>query len=422
MPTKLLHFLPSLDPKYGGPIRAVLDLSMAFVRRGKHVTLATTELPNAAELRAQYPGVVFEVLQPALVRGHMLRRPALAQAELLLQKADMLHVHGTWDYSNVQMSRIARRLGKPYYVSVRGMLDDWCMEQKALKKRLFLFAMGKAHLESARAVHLTADEEFEQSRKWFPRGSGWVIPNLLDLQPFRTLPGPQLAVQAFKGLQTNEPVVLFLSRMHIKKGAEVLLQAASILQAKGDFAQFVFAGGGDEGYVARLKQQARQLGIENRVHFVGHVEGELKISLYQAAHCLALPTHQENFGFVFPEAMATGTPVITTKGVDIWPQLERGGAVIVDRTPQAFADALHTLLHSPEQRAALASKAREFVFEEYDEIKIVKQFEAMYRLNRGDGEARDKSRSSVANTIINSLTLSAMAFPTLPTAPPAFIR
>lgn len=379
MPLSVLHYLPSLDPTRGGPIRAVLDLSMAFVKKGHRVTVATSELPDAAKLRAQHPGVGFELLHPPLVRGQKLQVEALAQAKKLLQPADLLHVHGTWDYSNVQLGWLARSLGKPHFVSVRGMLDDWCMAQKSLKKRLFLFAVGKRHLERAKAVHLTADAEFDQARKWFPKGKGIVIPNLLDLAPYRTLPGVAQAQAKFEAFQTGEPVVLFLSRVHVKKGAEVLLEAASLLHKQGVHAQFVFAGAGHTAYLEQLRTQARTLNITSRMHFVGHVGGDLKISLYQASLCLALPTYQENFGFVFPEAMAAGTPVITTKGVDIWPQLLRGGALIVPREAQAFADAIASLIADRAKRDAMGSQARSFVFEEYDEARIIAQFEAMYQ-------------------------------------------
>jgi glycosyltransferase involved in cell wall biosynthesis len=378
MTISILHYLPSLDPTRGGPIRAVLDLSVAFAKRGHKVCICSPEIPEISKLAQQHAGVQFERLTPGLVRGQKLQPGAIAQVDALLAHADLLHVHGTWDYSNVQLGKLARQRSKPHFVSVRGMLDDWCMEQRALKKRLFLLAFGRAHLERAKAVHLTADAEFEQARKWFPRGNGIVIPNLLDLAPFRTLPGVELAQSKFDACKKNEPVVLFLSRVHIKKGAEVLLQAAAQLFKQGKRAQFVFAGAGEESYVKQLKQQAEQLGIADRVSFVGHVGGDLKVSLYQASLCLALPTFQENFGFVFPEAMAAGTPVITTKGVDIWPQLARGGALIVDRTAEAFAASIASLIDAPGQRTQLSSQARAFVFEEYDEDRIVAQFERMY--------------------------------------------
>lgn len=350
-------------------------------RRGHTVTIATAHTPAEgppAELTGDVnPRVV--VLKPGLVKGHWLPAPARATLRELMTNHQLAHVHGVWDISNVQVGRIARSMGKPYFVSVRGMLDDWCMEQKRAKKLLFHTLTGRSHLNGAAEIHLTADAELDQARKWFNPAKGTVISNLLNLDPYRKAPGPGLAREKFACLREPHPVVLFLSRIHYKKGAEVLIDAAHAMAKAGVHATFVLAGPCDEDYRAALQAHIQRCGLTERVHFVGHVGGDLKVSLYQAATVMALPTSQENFGFVFPESLAAGTPVITTKGVDIWPSLERGGgSLIVDRTPQAFAEAMTRLLHDTSLRERMSEQARRYVFAEYDESRIAAQFEAMY--------------------------------------------
>jgi glycosyltransferase involved in cell wall biosynthesis len=363
----------------------VTDLSAAFAQRGHTIAIATTQLPDdlASQHQAGEPltsgGASIIALAGPLAGSRPLSRKAHAQLTDLVSQYDLVHVHGVWNFSNVQAGWIARRLGKPHVVSVRGMLDDWAMQQSSFIKAVFLATIGRTHLRRAGAVHLTAEAEKDQATKRFTNPRSIVIPNLLDLAPFRAAPGPELAMKKFAAFKASEPVVLFLSRIHEKKGAEVLLQAASLLHGRGTRLQYIFAGAGNDNYVADLRAQAQKLGIGPRVHFVGHVKGEMKVSLYQASLCLALPTFQENFGFVFPEAMAASTPVITTKGVDIWPTLERGGSLIVDRTPDAFADAIASLASDTPARDALGARGREFVLSEYAEEKIVTQFEAMYR-------------------------------------------
>ncbi|HYF15604.1 MAG TPA: glycosyltransferase [Phycisphaerales bacterium] len=384
-PLRILHYLPSLDPRHGGPIRAVQDLSSALSRRGHAVTISTSELPpkglekaNAAPGPA--PALTIEFLGEALVKGAWMRAASRDRVRMLLRDHDLLHVHGTWDVSNAQLGRLARSMKKPYFVSVRGMLDDWCMAQKAAKKRVFLALAGRRHLERAASVHLTADFEFDQARKWFPNGRGVVIPNLLELAPFRALPGPGAARAQWPALAEGEPVILFLSRVHIKKGVDVLLLAFSLLRKRGVRAKLVIAGSGEPAYEQEMKELAASLGVGDAATFTGHVGGPLKLSLYEAAAVMAMPTSQENFGFVFPESLACGTPVVTTKGVDIWPQLERSGAaLIVERTPEAFADAIEKLLADPARLAAMREKARPFVFSEYDEERLLDAYEKMYR-------------------------------------------
>ena len=142
---------------------------------------------------------------------------------------------------------------------------------------------------------------------------------------------------------------------------------------------FILAGTGEADYTAKVKQLVEARGLSDQCTFVGHVSGALKVSLYQACDLFALPTSQENFGFVFPEALASGTPVITTKGVDIWGELlAGGGSSIVDRTPEAFATEIKAILADPTRLAAMRAAAKPFVFSEYDENRLMDRFIGLY--------------------------------------------
>jgi glycosyltransferase involved in cell wall biosynthesis len=378
----ILHYLPSFRLTRGGPVRAVLDLASGFVQRGHKVTLLTCEQGDAP---ASWNGS-----DPALPRVVLINQPDIhnepikgEHLPLMKQEVaacDILHVHGVWNYSNVQMARLATKAGKPYVLSLRGMLDDWSMEQKALKKRVFHFLIYKKILEKAAAVHCTAQAELDQSKKWFPRGNGVVIANMLDLNPFRTPPGPGLAREKFEPLRNGRPNVLFLSRLHYKKGVEILVQAAARLRDEKFDCNVLLAGTGDPDYTSKMQELVGELNLEDRVFFTGHVGGPLKVSLYEACDLFALPTSQENFGFVFPEALASGTPVITTKGVDIWGELLGGGASsIIDRTPEAFAAEIKAILTDKARFEKMKAAAKPFVFAEYDEKRLMDQFEGLYR-------------------------------------------
>lgn len=362
-------------------MRAVLDLADALTRRGHVVTIATPQDTEATRAMSQTRRLV--IVRPPLVQGRWLTSDARDEMRRLVRQHQIVHVHGVWDISNVQVARLARRANRPYFVSVRGMLDDWSIQQKRGKKVLYHTLVGRRHLDGAIDLHLTAEGELEQARKWFGPGKGTVIPNLLNLDPFRHPPGPGLAREKFECLRSSRPIVLMLSRIHYKKGPEILIEAAALLKARGLDASFVFAGACDAAYRAQLDALAARLGVSDRVHFIGHVDDALKISVYQTARVMALPTSQENFGFVFPESLAAGAPVITTKGVDIWPTLERGGgSLIVDRTPQAFADAIAKVLSDDDLRAKMSRDGRNFALREFDEQQIVNSYEEMYRLAR----------------------------------------
>ena len=152
-----------------------------------------------------------------------------------------------------------------------------------------------------------------------------------------------------------------------------------ILRQTGFECTLLIAGEGERAYTAELKKLVADLELHDRVHFLGHVSGELKLSLYQAADIFALPTSQENFGFVFPEALASGTPIITTKGVDIWAELKAGGACsIVDRTPDAFAAEIHAILSDRDRFEQMQAAAKPFAFTAYDEDRLLAAFESLY--------------------------------------------
>jgi glycosyltransferase involved in cell wall biosynthesis len=108
------------------------------------------------------------------------------------------------------------------------------------------------------------------------------------------------------------------------------------------------------------------------------VVGDLKLSLYSMADIFALPTQQENFGLVYPEAMLCDTPVITTRGTDIWRELQNGGATIVDRTPEAFADGIGTLLSDPKKLMEIGRRGREHILQWLDTDTIAAQYEQLY--------------------------------------------
>jgi glycosyltransferase involved in cell wall biosynthesis len=375
---RILHFIPSLDPARGGPIRAVSDLAQALRTRGHAVTLLTTELPPPDRAKDIDPSAV--ALPGPLRISLPFSRAQLRKARDILAHHDALHTHGAWHWCNAQLGTAARAMGKPYVVSPRGMLDDWCMQQLAFKKRLYWNLLGRTHFERAAAVHCTAQGELSQSKKWFPRGTGVVISNFLDLAPYRNLPGPDQARAAFPALKTPAHKVLFLSRIDPKKGLDVFLRAAAILKQHGTPALYVIAGKREGAYGVAMENLATSLGLGDAVLWTGHVGGSMKLSLYQACNLMAIPTSQENFGFIFPECLGCGTPVITTKGVDIWPELLQSGSVeIVDRTPQAFADAIARLLQDPARREWMAKRAGPFVLSHFDDTRILREFEELYQ-------------------------------------------
>jgi glycosyltransferase involved in cell wall biosynthesis len=301
----------------------------------------------------------------------------LSAARTLIGQADVLHLHGPWTTSNLQLASIARDVKTPYVVSAHGMLDDWCMAQGAMKKRLHLALASGRMLNRAKAVHCAAEEEARQvaQRTTAPMR---VVALPMDLAPFSAMPGPAMAREKL-GLRHETPTLLFLSRLHPKKGAEHAIDALHHLRSQGVDADLILAGPPqDEAYAASLRERVARHQLDGHARFVGMVDGALKISLYQAATALVLPTSQENFGFVLLEALLAGTPVVTTRGVDLWRELETsGGAIVAEPVGSAIAQAVRGVL-DPTTRQTMGSRGRLWALSTLQPDVLVAGYDQMY--------------------------------------------
>jgi len=404
---RIVHFIKWLRLRDGGTVRAVLDMCAGLASRGHEVTALSADdsgvpeswkagaalmLPRNLCLRLADP--LFERRGRTMDQAtrdtltQYLPKDSMRLARQLLKKTDVLHVHGAWANVNHQLISAARSLGVPYVISPHGMLDDWSMAQGALKKRLHLALVSGRNLNRARAIHCTAQAERDQALKWLSparESKGAVtVPLLFDTAPMLALPGDALAKAAFAAARSEHPKLLFLSRLNVKKGVEPLLHVAARLNQRSPV-EILLAGPADPPeYLAHLQQVAQSLGISHRVHFLGMVTGDLKWSLYQASDLFVLPTSQENFGYVLLEALACSTPILTTTGVDIWPELEAsGGATIIRGTGESFipqlAESLQGLLGDAARLEQMGRTGREWALRFLDRETILDAMEAMYR-------------------------------------------
>lgn len=377
---KICHAFTHIREEDGGLVRSVFTLVNGLVDAGHEVTLATSsnsEFPGLWEAGDRHRMTVVPV-EPPTARPHRFARAGIRRIEEVFRGADVVHLHGMWRLAAHQMARAARRVGKPYVISVHGRLDDWSMRHRGFRKRLFFYLLERANLAAAAQVHVTASVEGEQVRRWVPSGSMSIIPYLLDPDFFEEPPDPGDYGRRHPPYADGRPTVLFLSRLHPKKGAEVVIDAADHLRRRGVACRVLLAGPGDPEYVARLRARAAERAPD--AAFVGMVTGAEKRALFSFADVFVLPTAQENFGLVLAESLASRTPVITTRGTDIWPELEKGGgAVLVEPTAEAFADAIEEGLRDRDRLDAMGRAGREWVTGWLDSDALIVRYEQMYR-------------------------------------------
>ena len=375
---KVLHYFPTTRLTEGGTVRVAIDLCAVLARRGHDVIWLTCDDTDAPESwkKGEPNTPTVTCLGPFQKKGKRLTDKQIEQAADVIKDVEITHIHAMWDPSNPQIAKASDSVQTPWVLSVHGMLDDWSMAQRGLKKQIYLATMGRRMVRTAAAFHTTAIEERRQASRWLKHENVAIIPCIVDLEAYQEVPGKQEALDKYGASDT--PTILFLSRVHEKKSIETLIDAAKILKEKGKPIRLLIAGTGEQSYIDELIAKAEAEGVSGNVSFLGMVVGDLKLSLYAMADIFALPTQQENFGLVYPEAMLCQTPVIGTKGTDIWRELEDGGAIIAERTPEAFADAIESLSSDRDRLNDLGLQGREHILRWLDTDSVAEQYEAMY--------------------------------------------
>jgi len=377
-----VHFVPELRLELGGVVQVVVDLCQAIAARGHQVTLVTCDASDAPahwrESSGDWPTVV--ELSSSRLTQKLISRRGLLQFREIARRVDIAHLHIPWRLTNLQLSNVLHSENVPYIVTIHGMLDDWSMAQRTLKKRTYLKFAAHRLFQNATAVHFTAKGERDQAQQWISIGDRAVIQCCaLDLTAYDHLPGIGPALKAFPQIQPEKKKILFLSRIHPKKGVELLLGTAAELRDQQLDFQLLIAGPGEDRYIAQLKQMASELRVSEVTNFLGMVKGTEKRSLYQVADVFVLPTHQENFGLVLAEAMVCATPVVTTKGTDIWQELQEAGARIADLAPHAIATAIADILAEEDCGVQRGIRGQKYVRQWLDRDHVLQGYEKIYR-------------------------------------------
>jgi glycosyltransferase involved in cell wall biosynthesis len=285
-----------------------------------------------------------------------------------VQEFDAVHIHAVFSFASLAAGRAASARGIPYIVRPLGVLNRWGMENrrrfvKALSFRFFDLPM----LKKAAAMHYTSRMELEEAARFHLPGIQRVIPIGIDTTPFDSLPHRSLFNAAFPETAGTRNL-LFLSRIDLKKGLDLLIAAFAQLLAQHPGTRLVICGGGDTALIDKLKTMARTAGetVSASITWTGAVSGDLRLAAFAAADIFILPSHSENFGIALLEAMAAGLPCLSTDQVALAVDAERQNAVrLTARDPQSIAGALHLLLNSESERQSLAQNASTLARSDY---------------------------------------------------------
>tara|TARA_B110000285_G_scaffold235566_1_gene318135 strand:- start:9354 stop:10505 length:1152 start_codon:yes stop_codon:yes gene_type:complete len=327
---KILHVITSIDPKTGGTAEAVIRSSQIIVELGHEVEVASIDSQQCEEHVEHFPWKT-HCLGPGGVGSFHYSRPFRQWLLNNVSRFDVVIIHGLWQHTGFAARQACRQTDVPYFVYTHGMLDPWFNKTYPLKKikKYLYWRWGEYRvLRDAQAVLFTCEEERNLARTSFSPykvheqvvGLGTSAPEFdLDqaLADSRAQPKPW----------AQRPYFLFMSRIQEKKGLDLLVAAYAKLRSNDPtIPELVIAGPiQQQEYADKIKTNYTQDGI----HWIGTLSGIEKWQALAAAEAMTLVSHQENFGIVIAEALAVGTPVLISNKINIWREIEQGGAGLV---------------------------------------------------------------------------------------------
>jgi len=364
---RLLHVIASIRAAGGGPIEVVRSLSAVHQRDGHSAEVVSLDDPADPEVRS-FPLPV-HALGPARNHYGYSRRcvPWLRQNR---NRYDAVLIHGLWQYHSFAAWRALRTSGTPYYVFPHGMLDPWFKRTyplKHAKKWLYWPWADYRVLRDARAVLFTCEQEKLLAPQSFALYRAHAVITGLGTTP----PPPRVDASVFLDRYPElrgKRLLLFMGRIHPKKGCDLLLDAYAATMAKDPAWRLVFAGPDSLNWRQTLAARAAALGITDRIVWTGMLRDAMKWSALFATEVFALPSHQENFGIAVAESLACGVPVLISREVNIWREIEADHAGLV--APDTV-DGTISLLKEWQQlpaaeRATMRENARQCFAQHFD--------------------------------------------------------
>ena len=293
---------------------------------------------------------------------------------------DLVHVHALWSFASAAAGSAAYAAGVPYVVRPAGMLSEYTRSRGAWKKRLYWRLLERKTVFAATAFHATSTDEAKEIQAVRPGARAFVIPNGVDDAAWNIPTDPAALRRRCGSAVGDQPILLFLSRLHPKKGlSDLLLPALAKMRTRAFLA---VVGGPDPhalGYEQDIRTTIDRLGLADRVALLGPVSAAERWQMFDGAAAFVLPSHSENFGIVVAEAMARGCPVIVSDAVQAAEHVIAAGAgQVVPLAVDALAAALDAELLSLSLRAEHGANGRRHAAAHLRWDKIAEQILAMY--------------------------------------------
>lgn len=349
---KIFLSVPSFKSEYGGPAYTVLRLGQVLGQLGHTIGLWAAD-GSAVGLEN--------------TEGCRYFKGSLNRSLDSFGIPDVIHDNGLWTFENHAVTGSAVKHDIPLVISPRGMLEPWSLEQSQWRKKLALLTYQKRDLRKASRIHATSEAEADNFCAIIPGLCVDVIPNGIDL------PDGGKPTDKSRNVRT----ALFLSRIHPKKGIELLLSVWKQMRPQGWRLRIV--GPGEESYRSEIKRLVADYGLESLVKIESELLGEKKADAFSRADLFILPSYSENFGVVVAEALSFGVPVVTTKGTP-WQILENARCGWwVEANCQSLAESLAEAMSlSSDVLQEMGARGRELAETQYSWLRVATMFQRSY--------------------------------------------
>ncbi len=377
-------FKPSWES--GGPARSCYEISKELVRRGHEVTVYTTDgFKYRLDVAKNKPVMVDEIkvyyfrnISNYLSRNFVLPIPCYSPfvARKEIKNFDVIHIHEYRTPLAAIVGHYARKYKIPYVLQPRGSMPRF---SKSLQKRIFDVLFGYKIIKNSSKIIASSKIESEQYDNVFSGNKKVVcIPNGINLEEYKNLPKKGEFRKKYK-IKKTEKIILYLGRVHERKGLDLLIEIFADLSKKSDNLKLVIAGP-DDGYLNNLKKLAKNLRIENKVLFIGPVFEREKLKVYVDSDVFVLPSKDkyESFGNVVIESLACGTPVIVTDNCGVSEYINKKIGFVVKYNKEQLSRAINSILIDDKKREKMSKNAKIFI-RQFSWGNVVEGIEKIYK-------------------------------------------
>lgn len=346
-------------------------------------------------LRSEYDKEDLVKWQPVPVNIFEPRKPKsfaympTMKSAILKFQPDILHSHMLWTYQSYLINRVHMKNDIPYMVTIHGALDNWALKKSYIKKQIALKFFERNALSHARCLHALNENEYNSIREFGLKNPVCIIPNGVDIVPNNDI----LDNPPWKGLFSKDNnVMLFLSRIHPKKGLEELIDAWGKVHSKAIEKRWklVIVGWGEESYISLIKKKIMETNLDQQIFFLPPQYGEDKITCYKNADAFILPSHSEGLPMVILEAWSHSMPVLMTEACNLDIGFTTNAAFRIANNDDKLSEQLNLFFNLPNaDRLELGRNGYNLVKSHFTWGEIAKELSKVYRWLNGNGTLPD---------------------------------